>query len=356
MPQQTRNYAINMAGIAALYLFFFALIQSGLLSRYYQGILLMAGINIILAASLNLTTGFLGQLALGHAGFMSIGAYAAALLTKNMPGVPDLLRFPLALLAGGLLAGLFGLLIGIPALRLSGDYLAIITLGFGEIIRVLIENMGITGGGQGLTGIKRLTNFHWVFFVTVASVAVLYALLRSRQGRSIIAIREDRIAAQASGIRVTYYRTLAFVISAFFAGVAGGLFAHYIGILGAKNFGFAKSIDILVMVVLGGMGNFTGAIVAAAVITILTELLREFAQYRMVIYSLVLIFVMIFKPSGLMGRYEFSFTRVLDRLLRRREEREGEKEISTPKSGTDFLAAQPPKDKTAKDAEQEGRQ
>ena len=308
------TYLVNLIGVVLLYGVLYLLIAGGFLSSYYRGILLMIGINIILATSLNLTTGFLGQLALGHAGFMSIGAYTAAIFTKTMLQLPTELRFPIGVLLGGLLAALFGLAVGIPALRLKGDYLAIITLGFGEIIRVIIENLQITGGGQGLIGIPRLTNFNAVFFTTVLIVALLYALIRSRHGRAIIAIREDEIAAEACGIKVTYYRTLAFTLAAFLAGIAGGLYAHYIGVLGAADFGFNRSIDIVVMVVLGGMGSFTGSIVAAVVLTALPELLRGFAGYRMILYSLALVAMMIFKPSGLMGNYEFSLSRLLKKL------------------------------------------
>ena len=299
------SYIVNTVAIVALFIVGQFMTTSGMLSRYYTGIVMMVGINIILTASLNLTTGYLGQLALGHAGFMSVGAYGAALFTLYS-GLPSGISFPVALVIGGIVAALFGIAIGIPALRLKGDYLAIITLGFGEIIRVLITNVEFTGGAKGLRGIPRITNFAYVYIVVIITLVVLFTLLRSRQGRAIISIREDEVAAEASGINTTYYKLLAFTISAFFAGVAGGLYAHYLSVLDPTNFDFNYSIEILVMVVLGGMGSLTGSVIAAIVLTILPEALRDFASARMLIYSVLLIIMMIFRPSGLMGTREFS--------------------------------------------------
>ena len=313
-PKTLRAYLINLAAVLLLFLLLNELVAWKILGRTQQGILMLIFINIILATSLNLTTGFLGQIALGHAGFMSIGAYSAALFSMNLGQIPQGPRFLLSLVAGGLLAALFGLLVGVPALRLKGDYLAIITLGFGEIIRSIIENLSITGGAQGLKGIPKLATLNVVFIVMVFCVAVMFTFVRSRHGRAIMAIREDDIASEASGINNTYYKVMAFVIAAFFAGVAGGIYAQYYTVLGAASFNFNKSIDILVMVVLGGMGSLTGSIVAAIGLTALPELLRVFDDYRMVLYSVALIAMMIFKPSGLLGRYEFSLTRVLTRL------------------------------------------
>lgn len=301
----TKAYLINSIAILLLFLVMQSLIGNGTLDRYLVGIIIMICINIVLAVSLNLTTGVLGQIALGHAGFMSIGAYAGALVTKSVEE-PTLLTYFIALFIGGLLAAFVGLIIGLPALRLRGDYLAIITLAFGEIIRVIIENLSITGGAQGLRGIAKLSTFPVVFWITIAIVFFMFTIGRSRFGRAIISIREDEIAAEASGINTIYYKTLAFVVAAFFAGVAGAMFAHYIGILGAKSFGFLRSIEILVIVVLGGMGSFTGSIVAAILLTALPEALRDFNDYRMLVYSALLIIMMIFKPSGIFGRYEIS--------------------------------------------------
>ena len=313
------SYLVNFVAVAAVYILITALMNGGVISRQYQGVLVFACINCILAVSLNLTTGFLGEIALGHAGFMSIGAYTGALITKAdlLPGTPGLL---LGMLAGGLVAVIFALFIGLPVLRLKGDYLAIVTLGFGEIIRVIVEALPFTGGAKGLTGIPRLTNFTIAYWVMVAVIAILFAFIRSRHGRAIIAISQDDIASEAAGIPNTYYKTLAFTIAAFFAGVAGCLFANYMGILGAKTFNFLKSIDILVIVVLGGMGSFTGSIVAAFGLTLLPELLRGFDQYRMLVYSIALILMMMFRPSGLMGGYEFSLTRLIYKLKPKRKE------------------------------------
>lgn len=248
-----RNFLALVLGFGLLY----GLMSSGFISMQYQGIIITIGIYVLLAASLNLTTGVLGELVLGHAGFMSIGAYTAALFTLHMD-LPALVEFPLALLLGGALAAVFGVLIGIPALRLRGDYLAIVTLGFGEIIRVVIQNLSFTGGGRGLYGIDEYTTFPWVFWIAALSVAVMYAMIGTRQGRAILSLRENEIAAEAVGVPGTRYKVLAFTISSFFAGVAGGLYAHYITVLDPATFDFNMSIEILVMVVLGGMGSFTG--------------------------------------------------------------------------------------------------
>lgn len=304
------TYVFNLLAILALYAVLTILLSTGLLNNYYRGILFMICINIILAVSLNLSTGFLGQLVLGHAAFMYIGAYASAILSIKL-GFSNSYMLVVSLLFGGIVSALFGVIIGIPALRLRGDYLAIITLGFGQIIKSLILNLNITGGPKGLIGIPSLTNFTVVFFVMVLSVVGLMNLIRSRHGRAMISIREDEIAAEASGISTTYYKVFGFTVSAFLAGIAGGLYAHYITILMPKNIGFEYSIELLVIVVLGGMGSLTGSVIAAVVLTILPELLRSFSSYRMLIYSVLLIVMMIYRPQGLMGTYEFSLQRVL---------------------------------------------
>lgn len=304
-----RNFLALALGFGLLY----GLMLTGVISTQYQGIIITIGIYVLLAASLNLTTGVLGELVLGHAGFMSIGAYSAALFTLHMD-LPGLVEFPLALLLGGLLAAVFGVLIGIPALRLRGDYLAIVTLGFGEIIRVVIQNLSFTGGGRGLYGIDEYTTFPWVFWIAALSVAVMYAMIGTRQGRAILSLRENEIAAEAVGVPGTRYKVLAFTLSSFFAGVAGGLYAHYITVLDPATFDFNMSIEILVMVVLGGMGSFTGSVLAAVVLTLLPELLRDLADYRMLIYSVVLVLMMILRPQGLLGKREFSLSRFRARL------------------------------------------
>ena len=305
--------------VLALYILLSVLISANIINPYYSGILTMVCINVILAVSLNLATGFLGQLVLGHAGFMSVGAYSAALFTMYS-GLPTVVSFPLALLVGGIVAAAFGVIISVPALRLKGDYLAILTLGFGEIIRVLILAMPYPGGAAGLSGIPLLTTFTYVFIIAIITVAVIFAFIHSRHGRAVIAIREDEIAAEAAGIHTTYYKLLAFVLAAFFAGIAGGLYAHHIGVLDPSKFDFNYSVEILIMVVLGGMGSITGSIVAAIVLTLLPELLRGFSEYRMLIYSVILICVMLFKPSGLLGQHELSLTKILNKFRGKKAE------------------------------------
>ena len=255
---------------------------------------MIAGINIILASSLNLATGYLGQLTLGHAGFMSVGAYVSALCSIHLE-----LPFIASLLMGAIIAAIIGVIIGIPTLRLKGDYLCIITLAFNEIIRVIMVNLSITNGSKGLVGIPRSTNFAIVFFSAAVTVFVIYSIVESRHGRAIISIREDETASELSGIPTTYYKILAFAISAFFAGLAGGLYAHYITVISPKVFDYNKSVEILVIVVLGGMGNWKGSIIAAIVMTILPEYLRAFSQYRMLLYAAILIIAMILKEKNI---------------------------------------------------------
>ena len=324
---------INFVSILIIFGILVGLCATGTLSNYIKGILMVCCIAIIMACSLNITVGYLGQIALGDCGFMAIGAYTGALITKAMEagnilvgaGVPNTLRFLVATLAGGVLAAIFGVLVGIPALRLRGDYLAIITLGFGEIIRVIIQNLKFAGGkgfsqgqaGQALIGINRLSDIYVVFWIMILSVALLYAFIRSKYGRAIIAIRDDDIAASASGLNTTFYKVLAFTVSAFFAGVAGSIFAHYIGSLNAAAFGWLKSTEYVIMVVFGGMGSITGSIIAALILSALPEALRQFSEYRMLAYSVALILVMIFKPTGLLGTYEFSLYRVIRKITGR---------------------------------------
>ncbi len=318
MPKEKRLiYLINLALLILLFALLTIFEAAGLFTSYTMSILRLVCINTILATSLNITVGNLGQITLGHAGFMSIGAYTAALFAKSLPAF-NTGNYIVGLLLAGLMAGIFGIAIGVPVLRLKGDYLAIVTLAFGEIIRVLIEYFDFTGGAQGLNGIPRMQNFSIMFLIAVISITLMYSVMTSRHGRAVLAIREDEIAAQSSGINITYYKTFAFVLSSFFAGVAGAMHAHNIGTIGAGDFGYNRSFDILVMVVLGGMGSFTGAILAATVLTILPELLREFAEYRMIVYSLMLIMIMIFRPEGLLGRKEFQITKVLDFIKNRK--------------------------------------
>lgn len=316
------SYIINVAVLALVYIVLSSCISTGIISKYISGILILVCINILLATSLNITTGCLGQIALGHAGFMSVGAYTAAIFTKAEL-IPGLAGYIVALILGGVVAAMIGIVIGIPALRLRGDYLAIITLAFGEIIRVIIEYLSVTGGAQGLRGIPKISSFSRVYTIMVISIVLMWTLMRSRHGRAILAIREDDVASDASGINNTFYRTLAFTVSAFFAGIAGGMYAHHIGILGAKAFGFNRSIEILVIVVLGGLGSFTGAVVSAIVLTILPEALRQFSDYRMLVYALALIIMMIFRPKGLLGTKEFQITKLIEKFSPKKAEKKG---------------------------------
>ena len=310
-----RKYIIYAVAIFAVYGLLTHLLSIGVLNHFHRGLLIVICVNIMLAISLNLSAGFLGQLVLGHAAFMAIGAYSASIFSIQMGFTSaDSWALVISLIFGGFVAAIFGVAIGIPALRLRGDYLAIITLGFGQIVQSIVLNMRITGGPMGLTGIPRMTNFTIAFFAMVITIAILVCLIRSRHGRAMIAIREDEIAAEASGISTTYYKIFGFTIAAFFAGIAGGILAHHITILMPADSGIDRSIELLVIVVLGGMGSFTGSVVAAVVLTLLPELLREFAMYRMLIYSIVLIAMMIYRPQGLMGTYEFSLQNVLSKL------------------------------------------
>lgn len=280
-------------------------IVSPYINPYYFQIIIFAGINIVLAVSLNVINGLCGQFSLGHAGFMAVGAYFSSFLTFYYK-VP----FPLALIAGGVLAGLIGLGVGIPTLRLRGDYLAIATLGMGEIIRVILFNLDIVGGARGFPGIPKYTNFFWVYLIVMLVLVSSYSLLKSPQGRAILSIREDEIASEAMGINTTRFKIFAFIFGAFWAGTAGGLWAHYLQFLHPSSFTFMKSVEVLVMIVLGGLGSISGVAISAVFLTILPELLRYVkllfnttVDPRMVIYSLLLILTMLLRPQGLLGGY-----------------------------------------------------
>ena len=324
IPMPAR-YGINTIVIALLLVGGYFLLESGMLPRAHSNNIIQVGFFIILAVSLNLATGYLGQLPLGHAGFMAVGAYAGAIFWRSefLPGGLSIVG---GLLLAGLVAAVFGILIGIPALRLRGDYLAIITLGFGEIIRVLVTNLpSITGGAPGISS-PRHSSFLVVYICVILACGAIHMLMKSRHGRAILSIRENEIAAESCGINTTYYKVMAFAVSAFFAGVAGALFAGNTGFLVPDSFDFMMSINILMIVVLGGMGSMAGSVIAAAVLTSLPVLMQGLAQWRMVIYALMLIIVMIFKPSGLMGNYDFSLSRILEKCinwLRRGREKKG---------------------------------
>ena len=283
---------------------------SGSIDPYLLDVLTGVGINVILAVSLNVVNGYTGQFSLGHAGFMSVGAYLSSAVSLFV--APRLVGelsaagaatqgavFLAALLAGGLSAALAGLAVGVPSLRLRGDYLALVTLGFGEIIRVVFQNVEFLGGALGLNAIPASTTILWVIAVAAVTVFVVHCLVDSTYGRGFLATRDDEVAAAAVGLNPTRYKIVAFVVAAFFAGVAGGLYAHFKLTITPTGFDFTRSIEIVVMVILGGMGNAVGVILAAVLLTLLPELLRPIAEYRMIIYSLLLVLLMLLRPQGL---------------------------------------------------------
>ncbi len=294
---------------------------SALIDAYTLTIVMYAGINIILAVSLNLVNGITGQFSIGHAGFMSIGGYVSGFLMLTflndqqlafLPlAVSDGIFFALALICGGLVAAFLGYLVGLPSLRLKGDYLAIVTLGFGEIIRVVLLNIDVVGGARGMPGIPKLASLGWVYAIAYLTVFIIWRIMVGPHGRAFLAVRDDEIAAQAMGINTTRYKVTAFVIGAFFAGIAGGLFAHYLTYINPKMFDFNKSFEIIIMVVLGGMGSISGSILAAIGLTALKEALRPLQELtgvdlRMVIYSLMLVVLMLTRPKGLFGTREIT--------------------------------------------------
>lgn len=314
-----RAYIINAIAIIAIYFLFFVLVQTKTMNKYFIGIAILTCIMIIMAMSLNIVAGFLGQMALGHAGFMAIGAYSSAAfsiaLIDSGTGLPHIMILVLAMIVGGTIAGIFGILIGTPILRLRGDYLGIVTIGFSEIIRIFFINFQPTGGAAGLKGITKLVTFNNIYWITIVVIILIFTLGRSKQGRAIISIREDEIASESAGIPTTRYKVLGFSLASFFAGIGGALYAHYQAFLEPSKFSFMFSIEMFVIVVLGGLGSLTGSIISAIVLTVLPEMLRSFAEYRLLVYSLVLIIMMIFRPQGIFGRSEFSLTKAIDSLI-----------------------------------------
>ena len=289
------------------------LMSAGFIGSFWQLNLILIGINVIMSVSLNLINGYTGQFSLGHAGFMAVGAYVGVVCTSNF-------GFPLiaALLTGAAAAGLLGFMIGLPTLRLRGDYLAIATLGLGEIIRIVIMNIEYVGGAAGFKGIKHLTDFTWVFFVMLFTLFFVKNFVNSTHGRACIAIRENEIAAEAMGVNTTKYKVMAFTIGAAFAGVAGGLFAHQFYLISPNSFTFLASFNYLIMVVLGGMGSITGSIAGAFVVTFISAALAAWPEFRMIIYALALVLLMFYRPQGLFGYMEITnmkpIREILDRL------------------------------------------
>lgn len=339
-----RSYALNwlllLAGAVVIMILDYFLRVRDLVNNYVLSTLVLIGINIVLAVGLNVINGYAGQFSLGHAGFMAIGGYVAAAMTmyapwpewmKTFPSADFPLLFPLAMFVGGLAAAVAGLLVGLPTLRLKGDYLAIVTLGFGEIVRVFFLNLDALGGARGLPGLPKYTNFFWVYLVALLSIVVVLNLIRSSHGRAILALREDELAAEVMGISTTWYKVAAFTLGAFLAGVGGCLFAHEIQILNPSKFNFILSLEVVVMVILGGMGSTSGVVLGAIVLTLLPEVLRSVPVWaaaagsvlpgwmegflhlfgepamRMVLYALLMILLMIFRPNGLMGDREIRF-------------------------------------------------
>lgn len=298
--KQIKGFWLSIVGALALYTVIQFFITSGALGDFYQNMLITIVINIILAVSLHLIIGITGQFSIGHAGFLAVGAYASAIATMNF-NVPFLAALPI----GGIAAAIAGLIIGIPSLRLRGDYLAIATLGFGEIVRIVMLNIDYVGGASGMM-VNSMTDWTTATACLIITLVVIANFTNSTHGRACISIRENEIAADAMGINTTYYKVAAFAIGAFFAGIAGGLYAHNFYIIQPSNFGFLKSFDILIFVVLGGLGSMSGAVIAAVLLTIVSTFLQDYPETRMIIYSLVLIIMMIYRPQGLLGTKELT--------------------------------------------------
>lgn len=325
---------LPLVAVAALFAFDRAV--AGLDNAYLVQVLVLVGINIILAVSLNLINGFTGQLSIGHAGFMAIGAYVAAAVSvyagaEIQAVLHESLHLPMVLarvtffvivvVAGGLSAAIAGVLIGIPTLRLRGDYLAIATLGFGEIIRIIILNIDAVGGARGFSVVPsnydydvRFEGIFETYAMVLLTIVAIAHLTYSTRGRAYVAVKNDEIATESLGISATRVKTEAFVVAAFFGGVAGVLFSQSQGYVHTNSFTFLRSVEVLVFVVLGGMGSITGSIVAATVLTIVPEAFRAFSEYRMVSYALVMIAMMVWRPQGLFGRSEITIS-TLERLL-----------------------------------------
>ncbi len=297
--------------IVLMFLSLEGLTSAGIIDPFYEITVVNIFINIILAVGLNLVVGFSGQLSLGHAGFMAIGAYATGIILKMIPSTPG---FLLSILVGMLLAAVAALIVGIPTLRLKGDYFAIATLGASEIIRVAILNLpDLTNGAVGISGIPRIVDWRFAYIAAALTILLIVNYIRSSPGRVTIAIREDEIAAESLSIRTTLYKNIAFLMGAMSAALAGSIHASYFGVINPGQFTFNKSIDVLIIVVFGGIGSVTGSIVAAVLLGLINVYLQSFGALRMIVYALVLILIMIFRPSGLMGHVEFSLSKLLKR-------------------------------------------
>ncbi|MDD3706030.1 MAG: branched-chain amino acid ABC transporter permease [Clostridiaceae bacterium] len=307
--------------IVLLYIIITVLNKLGLLNSYLLQIIMLAGINTIMTVSLNIVNGFTGQFSIGQAGFMAIGGYASALFTtilfntSSWPAYAQIPMFIFSLMMGGLAASIIGFLIGLPTLRLKGDYLAIVTLSFGEVVRASIRLIDYVGGPRGLAGIPRYTNLFWVFLFTFLAIYGARNFVNSSFGRACISIRENEVASETMGIDTTKYKVLSFTFAAFMAGVAGGLFGHLLMFLQPDTFSFLKSNDYLVFLYAGGAGSISGSIVSGLVLTIVPEMLRFMANWRIVIYSLVLVMLMLKRPEGLYGGKEFKWLKPKKRTV-----------------------------------------
>ena len=292
---------LGLGIMVILFVVFYFLFDEEILDDYWETNVILILINIIMAVSLNLINGLTGQFSIGHAGFMAVGAYTSAIITVKLG-----MDFPIALIVATVSAAFLGFLIGMPTLRLNGDYLAIATLGLGEIIRIAILNIDYVGGASGFMGIPRLTTFPIGFWIMVFVVYFIKNFKNSADGRACLAIRENEIAAETMGINTTKYKVMAFTIGAGFAGTAGALFSHYYYIAHPASFTFMRSFDVLTMVVLGGLGSISGSISGAVLLTAISAALADYPEWRMVIYSIVLIVLMLNRPQGIFGNKELS--------------------------------------------------
>lgn len=292
---------LGLGIMVVLFAVFYLLFEEEILDDYWETNVILILINIIMSVSLNLINGLTGQFSIGHAGFMAVGAYTSAIITVKLG-----MDFPIALIVATVSAAFLGFLIGMPTLRLNGDYLAIATLGLGEIIRIAILNIDYVGGASGFMGIPRLTTFPIAFWITVFVAYFIKNFKNSADGRACLAIRENEIAAETMGINTTKYKVMAFTIGAGFAGTAGALFSHYYYIAHPASFTFMRSFDVLTMVVLGGLGSISGSISGAILLTGISAALADYPEWRMVIYSIVLIVLMLNRPQGIFGNKELS--------------------------------------------------
>ena len=298
--------------IAVIYGILIGLISAGVINEFVAQIITQIGINLIVAVGLNLVIGFTGQFSFGSAGFMAIGAYASAIISARM--APTWGPIFLSMLIGAIVAGIVAIIVGYPTLRLKGDYLAIATLGVSEIIRILIMNGGdLTNGAAGLSGIVLFTDWGMTFIFAVIVIVLILNFINSPSGRATLSVREDEIASESMGVNVTRVKVIAFTIGAMVTAVAGSLYAGFIGTVTPKDFTWMKSVDALIIVVLGGLGSITGTIIAAIILGLLNMFLQDFGAIRMIIYSLILILVMIFRPGGLLGTWEFKLSRFFNK-------------------------------------------